>query len=189
MPRRVIAVSSGVLALCAAAVACAQALVIVDEDKLGRYWRAPDPGVLAMDVGSGREEAYGCVAIGFMIDRDGKMTAVRPLRRAFAKQVPPRRARELMLAVKNASPMLATYMPAPENPKRTEVFTALTIPVIGRKHGAGLSLAQREAVAAQLRPSCEISDLAAWVDSRDMRKEPEVEVAPEIDFAKIRQAD
>jgi hypothetical protein len=161
----------------------AQSFVIVDSAKLDRYWRI-EPDVLTMEVGTNREEAYGCISIGFIINRSGRVTAVRPLRLAFAKDVPPRRARDFTVAIGISSQMLGPYTPAPENPNRTEAFTVLAIPVIGRKHAAGLSLAQREAIAAQLRPSCEILDLAGWIDAHDMRKEPMIEIAPEIDSAK-----
>jgi hypothetical protein len=166
----------------------AQGFLIVDAAKLDRYWRI-EPAVLAMDIGNGREQAYGCIAIGFMIDRSGRVTAVRPLRRAFAKAVPPKRAREFTVAIGIGSQMLGPYTPAPENPNRTEVFTTLAIPVIGRKLAAGLSQTQREAIAAQLRPSCEVTDLARWVDSHDMRRDPEVESVPDIDFASLLGAD
>ncbi len=162
----------------------AQSFVIVDSAKLDRYWRI-EPDVLTMEVGTNREEAYGCISIGYIIDRSGRVTAVRPLRLAFAKDVPPRRARDFTVAIGIGSQMLGPYAPAPENPSRTQAFTVLAIPVIGRKHAAGLSLAQREAIAAQLRPSCEITDLAAWIDSRDMRKDPPIELAPTIDFAAV----
>jgi hypothetical protein len=187
MRRWVIAVSCVMLALFASTVVCAQALVIVDSAKLDRYWRISGPMMLTMEVGNVHEQAYGCITIGFMIDREGKITAVRTLRRAFGAKVPLRTARELTVGVTNGASMLAQYMPTPDNSKRKEVFTALAIPVIGRKHSKSLSLAQREAIAARLRPSCEIADLAAWIDSRDMRKEPPVETAPEIDFAEISE--
>jgi hypothetical protein len=161
--------------------AMAGGLVIVDYAELDRYWKA-EPALVTMEVGTKHEDAYGCVTVGFMIDRGGNMAAVRPLRRAFGERVPPRRARELTIAVTNASPLLGRYSPVAENPNRTEVFTALTIPVFGRKLSAGMDLAQKEAVAARLRPSCEIEDLSAWIDSHDMRKEPEVEAAPALEF-------
>jgi hypothetical protein len=166
-----------------ATTASAQGLIVVDYAKLDRYWRA-EPALVIMEVGNSREEAFGCITVGFLIDRGGRMAAVRPLRRAFGKSVPPRRARELTMAVTNAAPMLANYASSAENPKTAEVFTALTIPIIGRKLSAGMSHTQKEAVAAQLRPSCEILDLVAWIDAHDMRKEPVIEIAPEIDSAK-----
>lgn len=164
------------------APASAQSFAIVDADKLGRHWRL-EPDILLMEVGKNSEQGYGCIAVGFIIDRGGRVTAARAMRRAFAKEVAPRTARDLSMGVVIGSQMLGPYTPAPENPSRAEVFTALAIPVIGRKRAKGLSFAQRQAIAAQLRPSCEIADLAAWVDSRDMRKEPAIETAPEIDFS------
>ncbi len=184
--RRLIA-SSVLIASSTVSVTSAQGLVIVDYAKLNRHWHA-EPELVMMDVGNSRETAFGCVTVGFMIDRGGRMTAVRPLRRAFGKHVPPQRARELTIAVTNAAPMIARYTKASENPNTTEVFTALTIPVLGRKISNGMPDPQKEAVAAQLRPSCEISDLAAWVDGHDMGKQPEIEVAPEIDSAKTADA-
>ncbi len=173
--------AGSVFALCLTASAQAQGFVIAGPDTLGRYWRTSAPAVVLMEVGNAREDAYGCIAIGFMIDRAGRMTAARPLRRAFAAKVSPQRAQALTRGVANAAPMLAQYVPSPENSQAAEVFTALAIPILGRKHAAGLSPAQRDAIAAQLRPSCEISDLAAWVDSHDMRMEPPIEAAPAID--------
>ena len=171
------------LATISATAASAQGLIVVDYAKLDRYWRV-EPALVTMEVGTSREEAFGCITVGFMIDRDGRMTAVRPLRRAFGKSVPPQRARELTMAVTNAAPMLARYALVADNPNTADVFTALTIPVIGRKRSAGMSQAQKDAVAAQLRPSCEIVDLAAWVDGHDMIQEPNVEFAPEIDLSR-----
>ena len=175
------------LALLAAAgpsAAAEPAFAIVDAEKLHRYWRF-EPEILHMEVGKPTERGYGCVAIGFMIDNRGRVHAVRPLRRAFSKDVSPKRARELTMGAISGAQALGPYTAAPENPHRTETFTVLAVPLIGRKHAAAMSPAQHKAIAAQLRPSCEIADLAAWVDSRDMRKDPPVETAPEIDFAAI----
>ncbi len=163
------------------APASAQGFVIVDYAKLDRYWRA-EPALVMMDVGTNREMAFGCVTVGFMIDRAGRMTAVRPLRRAFGKDVPPWRAQELTIAVTNAAPMIARFTAVAENPNTANVFSALTIPLLGRKRSAGMGVAQKDAIAARLRPSCEIADLAAWVDSHDMGDAPAIEIAPEIDI-------
>jgi hypothetical protein len=171
------------LAAACITTASAQGLVVVDYAKLDRYWRV-EPALVTMEVGTSREEAFGCITVGFMIDRGGRMTAVRPLRRAFGKNVPPQRARELTMAVTNAAPMLARFAPAAETPNAADVFTSLTIPIMGRKLSSAMTQAQKEAVAAQLRPSCEILDLAGWIDAHDMRKESMIEIAPEIDSAK-----
>lgn len=167
-------------ALACVGTASAAGLVVVDQVDLDRYWRI-EPSVSSMQVGDKREKAHGCIAIGFVIDREGRVTAARPLRLAFGKDVRPRRARELATAISRAASALPAYSPAAENPNRTEVFTALAIPVFGRGLPPRADDTQRMADAERLRPSCEIVDLPAWVDAHDMRKDPEIEVAPEID--------
>lgn len=179
-PRGTAAIAA--LTLTIAFSARGEGLIVVDEAKLDGYWRV-EPGVASMQVGDKRETAYGCIAIGFVIDREGRVTAARPLRLAFGKDVKPRRARELGIAISRAASALPAYSPVAENPNRTEVFTALAIPVFGRGLPQRMDDAQRKTAAERLRPSCEIADLPAWVDAHDMRKEPEVEAAPDIDIA------
>lgn len=184
MRYRALILRFALLAAVGVSAAAEPSFVMVDAENLGRHWRF-EREIVHMEVGKPSERGYGCVAIGFMIDRTGRVGAVRPLRRAFSKDVTPKRARELTMGVTSGSQALGPYTPAPENPNRTEVFTVLAVPVIGRKHAAAMSPAQQQAIAAQLRPSCEIAGLAAWVDSHDMRKEPAIEPAPEIDFSSL----
>lgn len=155
-------------------------LAIVDAAALDRYWRI-ESGVESMQVGDKRETAFGCIAVGFVIDRGGQVTAARPLRLAFGKDAKPKRARELGIAISRAASALPKYSPAAENPNRTEVFTVLAIPVFGRGLWPNLDASKQKAAIERLRPSCEIADLPAWVNAHDMRKDPEIEVAPEID--------
>jgi len=169
------------LAFACVGSATAAGLVVVDAAELDRYWRTA-PGVESMQVGDKRETAFGCIAIGFVIDSEGRVTAARPLRLAFGKDVRPRRARELGIAISRAASALPAYAPATENPNHAEVFTVLAIPVFGRGLWPNLDEPRRELAVERLRPSCEIADLAAWVDAHDMRKDPEIEVAPEIDI-------
>lgn len=173
--------SSFALACACAGTANAAGLTVVDAAELDRYWRM-EPGVDSMQVGDKRETAFGCIAIGFVIDRGGQVTAARPLRLAFGKDAKPKRARELGIAISRAASALPRYSPAAENPDRTEVFTVLAIPVFGRGLWPTLDEPRRKAAVERLRPSCEIADLPAWVNAHDMRKDPAIEVAPEIDL-------
>lgn len=170
-----------IFAVACVGTATAAGLAVVDAAELDRYWRI-EPGVESMQVGDKRETAFGCIAIGFVIDREGRVTAARPLRLAFGKDVKPRRARELGIAISRAASALPKYSPAAENLNRTEVFTVVAIPVFGRGLWPTLDEPKQKAAIERLRPSCEIADLPAWVNAHDMRKYPEIEVAPEIDL-------
>jgi hypothetical protein len=161
--------------------AVAGGLNIVDAAKLDKYWRM-QPEVSFMEIGDKRETTYGCIAIGFLIDHQGRLTATHATRLVFDKNVQPRRAQGYGIGIGRAVSVLPPFKPGADNPNRTEVFTIMAIPVFGRGLSARMDDAQRNTAAARLRPSCEIADLAAWIDSHDMRKAPEVEVAPAIDF-------
>jgi hypothetical protein len=48
--------------------ASAQGLVLVDYAKRGRYWRS-ESALATMAVGTNREDAFGCITVGFVINR------------------------------------------------------------------------------------------------------------------------
>jgi hypothetical protein len=161
--------------------AAAGGLVIVDDAKRDRYWGMAHGGVSFMQVGDKRDVGYGCIAVGFLIDKDGRVTAARPLRLAFGKSIKPQRARAFATAISRATSALPLFSPSADNPNRTEVFTVLAIPVFGRGFPTKMDDAKQNGVTERLRASCAISDLAAWVDTHDMRKDPEIEVVPDLD--------
>lgn len=161
----------------------AAGLRVVDAAGLDAYWRPAGTAAAGSDlmtIGNDRDTSYGCIAMGYLIDRDGRITSVRPLRRAFAADVPAWRATQLTGVLVTSTTALAHYVPGPGNAGAAEVFTAVNLVFVGRRLGERLDASGRRALADAIRPHCAIEDLAAWVGDHDMRQMPDVEPLPRL---------
>jgi len=161
----------------------AEGVAVVDPGRLSEFWIAK--GMAANDgsyltFGQSRDDSYGCVAQGFVIDREGRIVPGRVLRWALSSGVPKWRRRELLILFHNSTGLLGTYVPAAANASRREVFTVASLPYFGQKLASQLSDAQKTEFSDRLRESCRIDDLPGWMAAHgaDAGKVPEPELAP-----------
>lgn len=161
----------------------AEGVAVVDPGRLSEFWAAKGMGAndaSYLTFGPSRDDSYGCVAQGFVIDREGRVVPGRVLRWALSSGVPKWRRRELLILFHNSTILLGTYVPATSNASRREVFTVAFLPYFGQKLASQLSDAQKTEFADRLRASCRIDDLPAWMSAHgaDAGKVPEPEPVP-----------
>jgi hypothetical protein len=142
------------------ALGCAgEQLTVLSERDFAKYWRPVGPDVVHFDLEARSIKFhYGCVNLGFIVEKDGSVSA--PLRLlSYSFDQPFKSGPSDTTPFAQFGQMLPKFSPA--NGEGQAVYTSRSIPIRNGKFSKTLTPGQSERLDSALRDACRVEDLAA----------------------------
>lgn len=142
-------------------------MVAVDQSELAAYWRADRTGTETLELSSEGPELYGCMAVPFVIDPQGRVSPGRHPLLARVGHSGGERLSEvdsLYIYVMGALPgFSATW----DKPLSDTIYSSYSLVFGDSRIRSRLGDTRWAALRENLERQCRITDLAGWVGKND----------------------